>query len=447
MRVTALFLAAVSPALAAAQGPSGAPPTSPKGSTPALALRFDEACCHHNEAAALAVIAQGLDVKGADPYGNPPLAEAAEFGLLNVVKALVAHGADVHAPHGHESVMADAIASRKPEIVTFLLAKGVDVNVPVNDVGGTALMKAARLGQIAIVKLLLAQGADLKGHDQAGVDALDEAADFDYADVMVLLLDRGADPNRPGLHGELPINMAARAGYLDAVKLLVAKGAKPDQPSGPGNITPLGSACGGELRPGRDQVGVIEFLLKRGARVSAPDQRGDTPLLLTMHAFGREDILRVLVAAGADIKSANGEGAKAFRFEVQNDFPGAPAKVKALLDVGANPNWIVLNDCPALFWAIEIRPDPEMVAVLAAGKANVNATRSRKPMGEFVGAPPPDYVYTPLIAATKAGSAAMVGALLKAGANPGFKDTDGKTALDYARASNNAEIIALLSRA
>jgi hypothetical protein len=107
----------------------------------------------------------------------------------------------------------------------------------------------------------------------------------------------------------------------------------------------------------------------------------------------------------------------------------------------------VLNDYSALFWAIEIKPDDKLVAVLAAGKADVNQTRSVAPMGEFVGAPPPNHVYSPLIAATKKGSAPMVRALLQAGADRDFKDSDGKTALDYARAANDAELIALLSTA
>ena len=431
-----------------------APTQPPKGKTPELAVQFDGATCHHNEQAALALIAKGLDVNGTDPYGNTPLAQAAEFGDFAVVKELVARGADVHAAHGHESVMAAAIASRKPEMVTFMLDHGVDVNEPANDFGGTALMKAARLGLIDIVNLLLARGADIKGHDQAGIDALDEVVNSDHTDLITVLLDHGADPNRPGRNGQLPINEAARMGRLDAVKMFVAHGAKPDQPGGPDGFTPLADAACGAPRPGRDQVGVIEFLIKQGARVSPRlGKRSVTPLMLAMQEYAREDILRVLVAHGADVKSANGEGAQALRQLVQNDFqgneevPGAADKVKALLDVGANPNVTVLNDYSALFWAIEIKPDDKLVAVLAEGKANVNQTRSVAPMGEFVGGRPPNYVYSPLIAATKKGSAPMVRALLKAGADRDFKDSDGKTALDYARAANDAELVALLSTA
>ena len=445
MKIGALLLAFALPSVSAQETPAGL--TQPvAGTTPQLAVQFDGTCCHRDEKAALAIIARGLDIKGTDPYGNTALAEAAGFGMPSVVKDLVSRGADVHALRGHGSIMASALGSRNTDTVTFLLAHGVGVNEPVNDVGGTALMEAARLGRMDIVQLLLAQGADIKGHDQVGVDALDEAADFDHADVMALMLDRGADPNRPGLHGELPINLAARAGYLDAVKLLVRKGTKPDEPSGLGNQTPLASACEGELRPGRDQVGVIQFLLQQKARVSAPDERGDTPLMLAMQSYGREDILRVLVAAGADVHRADGEGAKAFRRLVQNDPPGAAAKVRALLDVGANPNWIILNDYPALFWAIQIRRDPDLVATLAAGKADVNATFRRQPMGELVGGRPPDYVYSALIAAVKTGSAPMVGALLQAGADPKFKDSEGKTALDRAREANNADLVALLAK-
>ena len=412
-----------------------------------LLTRYLEAVCHRDEKTTLALIDQGLDVNKADTWGNPPLASAALFRMVATVKALVAHGADVHAKDGpNTSVMDRAIQSGSLEEVVFLLDHGVGVNEPINDVNGTSLMAAARRGDKDIVVMLLNRGADVKAHSQDGIDAMNDAANSGHADIVALLVDHGADPNRGGLHDEMPLNEAARAGNLDTVKMLIQKGAKPDAPSGPGGLTPLANACCGSPGVGKDQVGVIQFLLQQGAKVSAPDDRGTTPLMLAATTYGRLDIIKTLVAAGADIHSADGEGAKAFRKLIEVPSPGAPPGLKSLLQVGADPNWPVRNGYSALFYAIQVRPNADIVAARASAKADVNATRHQPPMGEFVGGPPPDYVYSALIAAVKADSVPMVKALLEGGANAHYKDSEGKTALDRAREKNNPEMIALLAK-
>jgi ankyrin repeat protein len=411
-----------------------------------LLQKFEVASCHRDEKTALALIDQGLDTREADPWGNTALALAMRFQSVAVVKALVAHGADVHLRIANSSILGFAIQSRSAEKVAFLLAQGVGANEPIDDNNRTPLMEAAKRGQMEMVTLLLAQGADVKAHSKDGVDALDDAADYGYADIIGLLIDRGADPNRGGLHGDMPLNWAARAGYLNAVKMLVQKGAKPDAPSGPGNMTPLSDACCGDARPGRDQVGVIQFLLQNGAKVSTPDKNGTTPLMHAATEYGRLDIIKTLVAAGADIHSADGEGAKAFREVIEVPYPDALTALESLLQAGADPNWQVQNGYSALFYAIQIRPNADIVAALARAKVDVNATRHQPSMGEFVGGPPPDYVYSALIAAVKADSVPIAKALLEAGANAHYQDSEGKTALDRAREKKNPEMIALLAK-
>jgi len=178
-----------------------------------LLTRYLEAICHRDEKTTLALIDQGLDVNKADTWGNSPLGLAAGFRMVATVKALVAHGANVHAKDSpHTFVMERAIYGGSMEVVAFLLDHGVGVNEPINDVNGTSLMESAKRGYKDIVVLLLSRGADVKSHSLDGIDALDDAADFGHADIVGLLIDRGADPNRPGLNGDLPLNWAARAG-------------------------------------------------------------------------------------------------------------------------------------------------------------------------------------------------------------------------------------------
>jgi ankyrin repeat protein len=62
--------------------------------------------------------------------------------------------------------------------------------------GDTALLFAARAGDLASAKLLLAAGADVNDADAWGVSATVLAAHSGYGELVEFLLDKGADPNR-----------------------------------------------------------------------------------------------------------------------------------------------------------------------------------------------------------------------------------------------------------
>ena len=55
------------------------------------------------------------------------------------------------------------------------------------------------------------------------------------------------------------------------------------------------------------QLGMVEFLLERGAEIDARALNGRTPLLMAAH-LGCGEILERLIAAGADIKAENKSG-------------------------------------------------------------------------------------------------------------------------------------------
>ncbi len=106
------------------------------------------------------------------------LMRAAFSGDIELVKLLLAHGADPHiASTDRETTLMAASGTgfingyhrlRPPaerlEVVKLLVSLGEDVNAA-DSYGITPLMVAANLGDIEVVKYLIAQGADLAAHD------------------------------------------------------------------------------------------------------------------------------------------------------------------------------------------------------------------------------------------------------------------------------------------
>jgi ankyrin repeat protein len=98
------------------------------------------------------------------------------------VKALLAHGADVRA----KSDVWSQVMAIPPHGFP-------DYNKDIPHGGETALMFAARVGDVESAKLLVAAGSNVNDADAWGVSATALAAHSNFTDVVELLLDKGAD--------------------------------------------------------------------------------------------------------------------------------------------------------------------------------------------------------------------------------------------------------------
>ena len=160
----------------------------------------------------------GANPNAALPSGESPLMVAARGGFSEVVEQLLAKGANVNA-HGTrgQTALMWAVSQKHPEAVKVLLAHHADINVK-SDVwsevmavpphgylgynkaiphgGETALMFAARVGDLDSAKLLLAAGANVNDADAWGVSAVTLGAHSGFTDLVTYLLEKGADPNR-----------------------------------------------------------------------------------------------------------------------------------------------------------------------------------------------------------------------------------------------------------
>jgi ankyrin repeat protein len=240
------------------------------GADPNLALLLGEtplmaASRSGNPDASAELLDKGANVNARGPRGQTALMWAVSEQHPEVVKILLAHGADLHAKSDVWRDMMAVPPHGKPEY-NRLIPHG----------GDTALMFAARVGDLASAKLLLAAGANVNDADAWGVSAMVLAAHSGFTELVEFLLDNGADANAIG-PGFTALHEAVMRRDERMVDALLAHGANPN--------TPLQT-----WTPERRSSADFNF---------APSLVGATPFWLAAH-FREPAIMRLLVKQGAD---------------------------------------------------------------------------------------------------------------------------------------------------
>ena len=127
-----------------------------------------------------ALIASGVDVNERH-NGRTPLHVAANRGSLAAVKALIAAGADVSArsSNGATALHFTAVEYKRCRLATALIAAGADVNALMNS-GASPARMALLYGRRSMLKLLLRAGA---------ATIFNAVPRFDYREAAFALLD------------------------------------------------------------------------------------------------------------------------------------------------------------------------------------------------------------------------------------------------------------------
>ena len=222
----------------------------------------------------------------------------------DVVKVLLARGADLHA---RSDVLSQVMAAPPHGKLEY------NRSIPFGS--DTALLFAARVGDLASARLLVAAGANVNDADAWGVSAMVLAAHSGFTEMVEFLLDKGADANAAG-PGFTALHEAIMRRDETMVAALLAHGANPN--------TPL-TTWTPERRSSED----FNF---------APAIVGATPFWLAAR-FAEPDMMRLLVQKGADPKFV-------LRNEYYvNDFNDrrtqATTALMAALGIGGGRAWVL----------------------------------------------------------------------------------------------------------
>ena len=162
--------------------------------------------------------------------------------------------------------------------------------------GEETILDAARAGDGAAVRALLAAGTGVDRAAGDGMTALHWAAERGHGEVVGILLAADADVSAETRIGSYtPLHLAARRGEAASVEALLAAGADPGTVTTNSGATPLHLAAGA-LEGAR----AVEALLAAGADPNALESSaGQTPLMFAA-AGNRGESVRALIRAGAD---------------------------------------------------------------------------------------------------------------------------------------------------
>ena len=316
---------AEAPPLHAAEAP--APRAAAAAASPLV-----EAVKSGNRDAALALVAQRVDVNAPEPDGTTALHWAVQRNDLELVSRLIRAGAKVNAKNDYGATpMSEAAIVASAPLLGALLEAGADVESPNAD-GQTALMVVARTSEVDAARLLIQRGANVNAVEKwRGQTALMWAVAQRQPAMVRELVARGAQVNARSTVNDWQRQVTGGAARdlpsgrrVDAAPVCGARGLRGmrEHPGREGRRSESCRSRRAQPAPHGDHQHAV-----RHGRVSDQGRRQSEPV----GSLGARAALR---RRGREHAPARRPSRSAF---AGSETP-APTSLRMLLDAGANPN-------------------------------------------------------------------------------------------------------------
>ncbi|GMG29682.1 unnamed protein product [Aspergillus oryzae] len=252
--------------------------------------------------AALRSLRNGGHIERCTLSCHTPLSLATGNGNEELVRILLAHGADINhlypSPGSiikNETALMKAASAGHDVIVQLLLDHGAPIDwSPKYE--KTPICLAAEAGRLSTVRLLLTRGANPRLPKSNLADTpLAVAVSHGYPEIVELLIQHGANVRHQNRNGNTLLSDAVERQHWETAKVLLKHGAKVDKKDSCGLNALTNAARSNNIAGAR-------LLIEHGAQVNADSWLGETPLFAAARR-GYEDMAKLLINNGADINS------------------------------------------------------------------------------------------------------------------------------------------------
>jgi len=177
-------------------------------------------------------VAAGENKEAVDSRQRTPLHVAVYWKQHDAARALIRLGADPNKLEidRYDIVTIASVANDVP-MLKLALEGGGNPKAITSRYDGTALIAAAHLGHVEVVRMLISAGAPLDHVNKLKWTALIESIVLgdggpNHTETLRALVEAGADVNIPDGRGATPLALAKSRGYRDIVAILEKAGAK-----------------------------------------------------------------------------------------------------------------------------------------------------------------------------------------------------------------------------
>lgn len=246
----------------------------------------------------------GGSVDCLDAAQRTPLSWAAQLNCPDAIKLLLENGADPNTKDRVELTPLSLAARGGHEQAVQLLLEGNADMLSINHQGQFPLHASVFGGSEKITRLFLEQGISAHPKDNRGRTPLFQAVRSGRLDLVQLLFDWDLGVDCQDIDLQVLITLAVDNGREAIVQFLLDRGADPNQCENL-DVTPL------MIASMSNQVSVLQVLLKWGVELERKWQ-GQTALSYAAACPNTEEVIQLLLEAGADVNTEDDDGQSVF---------------------------------------------------------------------------------------------------------------------------------------